>query len=197
LALELAQRLIDSEAVPRRAVEAALLRHAKEQISFVRALLDLYPQYAGELRRELSQAPTPLVADVAPDPHLVAKLPHGLCTRMLGFPIGITSSSAVVDILIADPWNAHAAAEFAYHLGTRVRLVPGHISHLRDQLASLEGLGPTTARQDQLRMNDAASDGALSAPPIPLTRLASDSAEHQPARRGALRLPRPSPSLVR
>lgn len=176
MAIELAQRLISGEALPRRVVEAALLRHVKERVPFVSSLLELYPQHASSLLRELDLSGAPLAGDLSPDPHLMERLPVGLCSRLMGFPIGITSSSGVVDVLIVDPDDAHALAEFGFHLGTDVRFVRGRLAHIAKEVAAVEGLvGPRTARQDNRRMNDR---DPLSAPPIPLTRVAA--AEIQP-----------------
>jgi hypothetical protein len=176
--LELAQRLVVDEALPRRVVEAALLHHAKERLPFVLSLLELYPHHAAALERELALMSGEAVDDVSADPHLMARLPLGLCSRLLGFPIGVTSSTGVVDVLVVDPLDQHTLGEFGYHLAAPVRLVRGRHEHVLREVAALEGeLGPRTARQDHRRMNEPA---ALSAPPIPLTRVAGAESELHP-----------------
>jgi hypothetical protein len=176
--LELAQRLVADEALPRRVVEAALLHHAKERLPFVLSLLELYPHHAAALERELALTSGEAVDDVSADPHLMARLPLGLCSRLLGFPIGVTSSTGVVDVLVVDPLDQHALGEFGYHLAAPVRLVRGRHEHVLREVAALEGeFGPRTARQDHLRMNEPA---ALSAPPIPLTRVTDAESELHP-----------------
>jgi hypothetical protein len=178
MALELAQRLVADEALPRRVVETALLHHAKERLPFVLSLLELYPHLASALERELSLFAGEVVDDVSADPHLMARLPLGLSSRLLGFPIGVTSSSGVVDVLVVDPLDQHAHSEFSYHLGAPVRLVRGRYEHVLKEVAAMEGeFGPRTAPQDQLHMNDPA---AVSAPPFPLTRVASAESELNP-----------------
>lgn len=178
MGLELAQRLVADEALPRRVVEAALLHHAKERLPFVLALLELYPQHGPALERELSLSSGGVVDDVSADPHLMSRLPLGLCSRLLGFPIGVTGSSGVVDVLVIDPLDQHASSEFAFHLGAPVRLVRGRQEHVTRELAALEGeLGPRTAPQDLRRMNEPV---AASAPPIPLTRVAGVESELHP-----------------
>lgn len=178
MTLELAQRLVSDEALPRRVVEAALLHHAKERMPFVASLLELYPHYAPAVTNALDLTSGPPADDLSPDPHLMARLPVGLCSQLFGFPIGITSSSGVVDVLVVDPLDEHIEAEFRFHLGTRVRLVRGRLDHVSRELLELEGeQGPHTARQDLLHMNEPV---AHSNPPIPLTRLAGDGQEGQP-----------------
>lgn len=178
MALELAQRLVSDEALPRRVVEAALLHHAKERMPFLASLLELYPHYTDAVSNALDLTSGPAADDLSPDPHLMARLPPGLCSVLYGFPIGITSSSGVVDVLVADPLDEHVESEFRFHLGTRVRLVRGRLEHVSRELRALEGEhGPRTARQALHRMNEPA---AHSAPPIPLTRLLDGSQEGQP-----------------
>jgi hypothetical protein len=130
MSLELAQRLVLDEALPRRVVEAALLHHAKERLPFVATLLELYPQHVTLVERALDLSSGPAADDLAPDLHLMARLPLGLCSQLCGFPIGITSSSGVVDVLVVDPLDQHAQQEFGFHLGTGVRLIRGRVAHV-------------------------------------------------------------------
>jgi hypothetical protein len=178
MTLLLAQRLVSDEALPRRVVEAALLHHAKERLPFVASLIELYPHHAAAVTNALDLASGPPADDLSPDAHLMARLPIGLCSQLFGFPIGITSSSGVVDVLVVDPLDEHIEAEFRFHLSTSVRLVRGRLDHVSRELLALEGEhGPRTARQDLLRMNEPI---AHSNPPIPLTRLVGDGQEGQP-----------------
>lgn len=180
MALDLAQRLLGSEALPQRAVEGALLRHCKEGIPFVKALLELYPQFAGVVAQELDQAVGPVADDIAPEQHLLSRLPDGTCGFFLGFPIGVTGSTGVVDVLTVDPLDSHAASELAHHLGAPVRLVRGRMEFILREIAAVDGpAAPNTAPQDQSHMNDALGSEVASGAPIPLTRLAPGAVQSQ------------------
>lgn len=176
VAIELSKRLVQSEAIPRRDVEVALLRHARDGVPFLRALLELRPQLAGIVESELARIAGPPIQDIPPNLDLMARLPQGLCSRLMGYPIGFTASSGVVDVLLADPLDGHAAQEFSYHLRTRVRILRGSASLVGRELQRCEGeLEPHTARQDVGHMNDKPDASPRhrgeSIKPIPLVRL--------------------------
>ncbi|MEN9579618.1 MAG: hypothetical protein RJA70_2627, partial [Pseudomonadota bacterium] len=188
MAIDLSHRLVHSGAVPRRDVEAALLRHAKHGVPFLKALLELRPQLGQTIEQEIERISGPAVVEIPPNADLVARLPEGLCARLLGYPIGFTPSTGVVDLLLADPLDRHALQEFGFHLRTQVRGLRGKLSFVTLQLTRLGGdPEPHTARQDGRHMNDkpapleeAEGDWIK---PIPLVRLKPASGSVSPGTR--------------
>ncbi len=180
MAIELAQRLMHADVVARHDIEHALLRYAKHGVPFLHALLEGRPQMVDVLEWELQRLTGPALQNTPPYRELMARLPAGLCSRLLGFPIGFTPSTGVVDVLVADPTDGHARAEFGFHLRAPVRALRGSLKYITDQLIELEGeLAPKTARQDGTKMNDASDRSSIK--PIPLVRLAPDAISDPPA----------------
>lgn len=157
MTIELARRLIDAGA-PTSAVERALFADVVEGVPFVAALGERSPELSPLLERELARAPVPEIHWVKPARELVAALPSGLCERLLAVPVQLDSSGRV-DVAAAEVLDPHVAAEFAYHLGTEVRVLRADHAQIRRALSSLssESSRPPPAR--------AASDA-----PIPLVR---------------------------
>ena len=141
--IDLAQRLIYADAVVRHDVEAALLRYARHGVPFLTALLELRPQLQAALDSELARISGGEVHEADPDPDLVARLPDGLCSQFLGYPVAVFGPTRTVDVLIADPLDAHAAGEFSFHLQAPVRLIRGSLAVLTEQ--------PDDARLDAIR----------------------------------------------
>jgi MshEN domain len=150
--VELARRLLQS-GVPPTVVEDALLRMIERGVSLAQAIAERFPEVDAALERELSRVDLPSVFSVRPVPELVARLPAGLCERLLAVPVNVDVRSSRVDVAAVEALDPHLASEFAFHLDAPVRILAAPYAAMRAALSSL-------GQPNQLP----------SAPPIPLVR---------------------------
>lgn len=181
--IELARRLLSAGA-PRAAVENALLAEARERVPFVRALFDQALELRPLLERELERAEVPEIHWVRPLPELLARLPEGLCQRLLAVPVHQDVDAESVDVAAIDASSPHIAAEFAYHLqlGVRVlRAAPGQLFAALAALGNEGSLPAAKARDKRPSTRPPVRDSRPpprfpSDPPIPLVRRPASSA---------------------
>lgn len=179
--IELARRLIGAGA-PASAVETALTSEV-EGLSFVVALSDGFPELTPLVERELQRTDAPEIHWVRPSLDLVARLPPGMCERLLAVPVHQEAQGGRVDVAAVDVLGPHIAAEFAFHLQAAVRVLRAPVAQLRAALASVSAVsGLTTGgeRRTSTRPPPAArptpGSGSRpppalpSDPPIPLVR---------------------------
>ncbi len=171
-------------------MEAALLEAVTERAPLLRVLAGRMPAATKLLERELQRLGRVELETVEPDLGLCERLPRGMCERLLAVPVGTNRASGVVELAVADPFDAHPKEEFAYHLGTPVRTCQAPLGELLAQLETLSyesseertpAFGTRPARSDRLasagRLGRAeprpTPDRGSSEPPIPLVRRSS------------------------
>lgn len=134
--LELARRLIGAGA-PIAAVESALLSETTEGVPFVTALSERFPELSPLMERELLRTDAPEINWVRPALDLVARLPPGMCERLLAVPVHQEPQGGRVDVAAVDALGPHVATEFGFHLQATVRVLRAPSEQLRAALASL------------------------------------------------------------
>jgi hypothetical protein len=120
---ELGRSLLLADAVAPRALASALELVATRGVSLARALTELGVVDPRRLEEELARAKAPVLRHVVPVAALVARLPAGLCARLLAVPVREDVKSGSVDVAVVDARDAHAPDEIAYWLGMPVRVV--------------------------------------------------------------------------
>jgi hypothetical protein len=189
--VELARRLIES-GVPLADIEAALLLVVERGLSLPEALAERDPGLLSRVEQELSRSELPSVLTVRASPELFARLPVGMCRRLLAVPVHVDPRTGRVDVAAVEPLDPHVGQEFAYHLDQPVRVL--HASHeaVRGALHRLQH----GAKVSVLPPNRAA-EGLGSDAPIPLVKLDTSTRSDAPiplVRRSML--PVRSPSTV-
>lgn len=122
MTVELARRLIES-GVPLADIEAALLLVVERGLSLSRALSRVEPGLLSRVEQELARSELPAVVTVRASPELFARLPAGMCQRLLALPVHVDPRTGRVDVAAVEPLDPHIAQEFAYHLGQPVRIL--------------------------------------------------------------------------
>ncbi|HVY29833.1 MAG TPA: hypothetical protein VHB79_24905 [Polyangiaceae bacterium] len=126
MTVELARRLIES-GVPLADIEAALLLVVERGLPLPEALAEQDPGLLARVEQELARSELPSVLTVRASPELYARLPVGMCRRLLAVPVHVDPRSGRVDIAAVEPLDPHIAHEFAFHLERPVRIL--HASH--------------------------------------------------------------------
>lgn len=155
------------------------MAEVSEGMPFVTALTERFPELVPLMERELERSDTPEIHWVRPLGELVARLPPGLCERLLAVPVFEDVHSGQIDVAAVDPLSPHVASEFSQHLGAPVRTLRASLSLVRAALQSLDkGLG---ARIESRRPSRAAPRFPSDAP-IPLVKRPafSERAEAEP-----------------
>jgi hypothetical protein len=179
--VELARRLIES-GVPLADIEAALLLVVERGLPLPEALAERDPGLLARIEQELARSELPSVLTVRASPELYARLPVGMCRRLLAVPVHVDPRSGRVDIAAVEPLDPHIAQEFAFHLERPVRIL--HASHeavvgALDKLqrgGKLSVLPPGRGGRDESVNSDAPiplvkhEAAARSDAPIPLVR---------------------------
>lgn len=132
--LTLTETLLVEEAAPRSAIARALLVSVTRDVPFVRALLDTGAMTEEALSRYLERSSAPSVQNVAASLDLVARLPEGLCARLLAVPLRVDPLTGTVDVAVADADDPHPLREIGFHLGTPVRAVRATVSAIERAL---------------------------------------------------------------
>jgi hypothetical protein len=136
VSVELGRNLLLGDAIGSEALGRALLAAAKDRRSLLAVLLDGDYVDEARLEAELARAGAEPIARVTIDRDLYAKLPTGLCERLLVVPMGRDESGAV-RVALADPRDAHPAAEIARALRSEVKAFRARIALLREALAEV------------------------------------------------------------
>jgi hypothetical protein len=121
--VELACRLLESKVLLRTEVAAALLDATSRGIALVQSLMERVVGAKAILEAEFSRWTGPVQTSINPDLDLVAKLPLGMCERLLALPLRRHDASQPLKLAIVDPFDHHAIAEFAYCLSGAVTAV--------------------------------------------------------------------------
>ena len=120
---ELARSLLLSETLTPALLGEALLTATRERVSLARALLNVRAIDATRLDKELARNETPSLQQVLPVAELMARLPPGLCARLMAFPVRLDPRTGTVDVAAADTHDPHAPEEIGFHLDAPVRIV--------------------------------------------------------------------------
>jgi hypothetical protein len=120
--VELARRLIES-GVPLSDIEAALLLVVERGLTLSEALGQQDPGLLTRVDQELSRSELPSVLTVRASPELYARLPDGMCRRLLAVPVHVDPRTGRVDVAAVEPLDPHIAQEFAYQLDQPVRIL--------------------------------------------------------------------------
>jgi hypothetical protein len=172
--VELARRLIES-GVPLADIEAALLLVVERGLSLPEALAERDPGLLSRVEQELSRSELPSVLTVRASPELFARLPMGMCRRLLAVPVHVDPRTGRVDVAAVEPLDPHIGQEFAYHLDQPVRVL--HASHeaVKGALDRLH----QTAKISVLPPRHS-SGGLRSDAPIPLVKLDTGTRSEAP-----------------
>ncbi|HVJ90124.1 MAG TPA: hypothetical protein VM580_10000, partial [Labilithrix sp.] len=129
---ELTKALLLEEVAAPRAIGEALFASVNGGVPLPLALLDSGAASPETLARYLERSEAPFVRHVTPAPELVARLPPGLCQRLLALPVRYDGITGTVDVVVADPSDPHPANEISYHLGTQVRVIRAPIAAIEE-----------------------------------------------------------------
>jgi len=143
----LARRLIES-GVPLADIEAALFMVVDRGLPLSQALSERDPRLLQRLEQELARLELPSVLTVRPSPELFARLPAGLCQRLLAVPVHVDPRSGRVDVAAVEPLDPHIAQEFAYHLEQPVRVLSAPGEAVKAALDSLQHQAKIPSRSD-------------------------------------------------
>lgn len=160
MSLELGRALLLSGAITPDALARALLATRTRDIAFEEALLSEGAIDERGLQVELGRWDGPTIHNVIPVPELVARLPRGMCRRLLAWPIRVDALTGTVDVAVADGRDPHAPAEIGRHLKAPVRAVRAPLGALR---RALQGKPPVLAGLENARDRDSIVAIVLSA----------------------------------
>ena len=220
MTVSLARRLMLEGVVAQEDVTNALYRHVTERVSFLQGLTDGQPEAAARVETELGRRSDRDGQPVAIDAALVAALPPGLMIALAALPSRRDPETGVVEILAANPSDAHVAAELSFHLGAPVAVRGAPLTAILEAVVApgSEAKGRTPAFGTTAPLLTASAAGgtrttSIEAPaavvrpserPIPLVKRSIDAGPPSTARHGSL-VPaappanvsvRPAPSLA-
>lgn len=138
VSIDLGRRLIAAGVVPPEEVEAALFLSVVRGVSFARVLIDRGGISERDLEEELERMGGLALRQVAGAAELVARLPRPMCRRFAALPTRVDPETGVADIAAADPLDPHLAVEFAFHLGTQVRILRAPVAAVEEAIRRLE-----------------------------------------------------------
>jgi hypothetical protein len=163
--VELARRLIES-GVPLADIEAALLVVVVQGVTLSEALSERDPGLLSRVDQELQRSELPSVLTVRASPDLYARLPEGMCRRLLAVPVHVDPRTGRVDVAAAEPLDPHLAQEFGFHLEQPIRILQASREAVAAALDRLQQRTKVSA------LPPGRADGALgSDAPIPLIRV--------------------------
>ena len=140
MSVEVVRRLLESGMAARADIEVALLESVIRGVPFVQAFSARRAELKAVLERELARValPTvPTIRTVHANAGLCARLPVGMCERLMAVPIRQESITKTVDVASVDPFDAHVKQEFSFHLDAPVRILKAPMGEV---LAALDGL---------------------------------------------------------
>ncbi|HEY1956197.1 MAG TPA: hypothetical protein VGH28_11295 [Polyangiaceae bacterium] len=151
MTLELAESLLLAEAISPRALARGLFLEATQQMPLVQALLATGAIDEAKLEAALARPgePPPL-GTITPSLSLAARLPRGLCARLLAVPIGTDADTGAIDVALVDDGDIHAATEVAFFLRANVRVHRATASALRAAVEQLQAAAGTESEAPAL-----------------------------------------------
>jgi hypothetical protein len=176
--VELGQRLLRGGSMPLADLETALLEAVERGVALLHVVSERWPEQARQLERELARSAPASVQKLRAAPHLAARLPAGMCERLLAVPLVSETPSRVVEIACVDAADVHVQTEFAFHLQADVRTVHAPLSDISDAIDGLHAGGSFLGGVSRM----------LEAPPIATSHvLAADPGSAKTAERGSVR----------
>jgi hypothetical protein len=130
VSVELARRLIESGAVSTDEVERALFESVTQGIAFPHVLASRGSEFLQLLERELARSGVPLARSVRVAAEIAARLPRGICERLMVVPIGRDAKSGAVDLACVDPFDPQIGNELSFHLRSPVRVFRAPLTEL-------------------------------------------------------------------
>jgi Type II secretion system (T2SS), protein E, N-terminal domain len=158
VSIELGRRLVAAGLVAPGDVEAALVISVTQARPLSRVLFDRGTLTEQRLEEELGRGGGTRLWRVTAAPDLIARLPEGMCQRLAAVPLRIDLATGAVEIAAAEPVDAHVASEFAFHLGSGVRIVRASLAAIEDALRR--------APLDEISVDIPAAEDRLT-PPFP------------------------------
>ncbi len=134
---ELTKALLVEEIAPPRKIAEALFASVNGGVPLLQALVDSGAATPEILARHLARNEAPFLRQVVPVPELVARLPRGLCERLLAIPVRRDAITGTIDVVMADPADPHPASEIGFHLGAPVRAVRAPVAAIEEALRRL------------------------------------------------------------
>src|SRR5258706_13798215 len=138
MSTELARALLLSDAVTPEGLARAMFAGISENRPLERTLVTTGAIDERRLQEELARWDGPAIQNVVPVLPLVARLPKGICRRLVALPIRLDPRTGTVDIAVADGRNPHGANELAYFLGAPIRVVRAKLTTLLQAIQKLE-----------------------------------------------------------
>jgi hypothetical protein len=162
--VELARRLIES-GVPLADMEAALLVVATHGMPLSEAIAERDPELLARVEQELSRSELPSVLTVRASPELFARLPAGMCKRLLAVPVHVDPRSGRIDVAAVEPLDPHVAQEFGFHLGQPIRVLQASREAVHGALERLQQRTKVSVLPPEKATSSLGSDA-----PIPLIK---------------------------
>jgi len=126
---ELARHLLQTGSIAPEEVHAALLDVVTLGVPFVQALVSRGSAIGERLESELARLRVPTLRSVQVSRELAARLPSGMCERLLAVPVG-RAGTGEVEVACVDPLDPAIGAEFAHKLGAPVKIVRAPLSQV-------------------------------------------------------------------
>ena len=125
MTVELARRLIES-GVPLADIEAALLLVVERGLPLPEALAERDAGLLIRVEQELARAELPSVLTVRASPELIARLPSGICQRLMAVPVHVDPRTGRVDVAaaepVAHPGDRNGSSDSGHFFGTDKRV---------------------------------------------------------------------------
>jgi len=128
--IELVHRVLVAGVAPRDVIVEALLESVRWRRPFLAVLAALRPEVCRLLEREVERLGLPEAEAPVPDLALVARCPPGMLEVLGLVPVSQDPTTGEVIAATADPLDAHAAEELAYHLGEPVVLLRAPVERI-------------------------------------------------------------------
>ncbi len=164
MTVELARRLIEN-GVPLADIEAALLVVATHGMPLSEAIAERDPELLARVEQELSRSELPSVLTVRASPELFARLPAGMCKRLLAVPVHVDPRSGRIDVAAVEPLDPHVAQEFGYHLAQPIRVLQASREAVHGALDRLQQRTKVSVLPPEKATSSLGSDA-----PIPLIK---------------------------
>lgn len=116
MTVELACRLLESKVLLRAEVAATLFDASARRISFVQSMVERIAGATALLESEFSRWNGPQLGSIRVDEEMVARLPNGMCERLLALPLQRRGNASGRELAVVDPFNSHTLAEFEFCL---------------------------------------------------------------------------------
>ncbi len=153
--VELAHRLFERGILGREELGSALHDASMRGVALFQVLVERIPGFLGRFESEFG-AGEPAATTFEPDRALCARLPLGMCERLLAVPLPFDTTAHAVPLAVVDPFDPHVPAEFSHHLGLRVRRVRATFHGVIEALGALRP--PQIDARDRHVFPDAAED---------------------------------------